>query len=325
MIGQNQMTSICSRLIEEIYFADMVPIVERLSTKLRNEEEVDIVVLAIHAGQDDVPGFLALDKYVDAVFNAHTHQHETKTVAGVPFIQGGSKGRYVSHIELEYDYAHNSVKALKAENINMVDADITPDSAVNALLNSYKAESDAISEIYVGEAGGYFDRYDELPRVLNYAVARTALDLDYELDFVYGGGTREGIAAGTVTYGDLYKAHPFDNAIYVVSVSGRDLLAQQSYYQAYRVEDHAEIELNRYYTLAIQDYSILHQDITKTYNYFPGYNPDEHFIGIISDENGDPIMPRDLIWEEFRMAPNLMLDPFDYKYINERHFNFTIP
>lgn len=324
-IGQDQMTSICSRLIEDIYFENIVPVVKRLSTKLREEENVDIVVLAIHAGQDDVANELAEDKYVDAVFNAHTHRYETKTVAGVPFIQGGSKGRFVSHIELEYDYGANTVQALDVKNISMVTAEITPDPAVAQILSNYKAESDAISEVYVGHNVRHLDRYYEIPRILNYIIAEKAAEQNFNLDYVYNGDSRESILGGDVTYGDLYKALPFDNITYIVSVLGRDLINQKPYNKFYRVHDYSVIHNDQYYTVAIQDYSILHQDINKVYNYFPGYNPDEHFIGFISDENKQPILPRDLLMGEFLDSPDFMLDAWDAKYGGERHEEFTAP
>lgn len=45
-----------------------------------------------------------------------------------------------------------------------------------------------------------------------------------DVAFVNGGGVRADVAAGTITYGDVLKVHPFGNAICVAEVTGQQLL-----------------------------------------------------------------------------------------------------
>jgi len=91
VIGQGQITSINSRYMQNLYFEEPTQIIKDLSVELREEQEVDIVVLSIHAGQYEVDYSIPEGDYVDAVFCSHTHRVEQQVVNGVPFIQGGSK------------------------------------------------------------------------------------------------------------------------------------------------------------------------------------------------------------------------------------------
>lgn len=325
MIGRNQMTSICSRLIEDIYFAEITPVIKRISTKLRNEENVDVVVLAIHAGQDDVPVSLAEEKYVDLVFNAHTHRYETKVEYGVPFIQGGSKGRFASHVQIEFDYGTNEITVNTHENINLNYNALNSDAAVTNILNTYKTASDTASNEYVGYLTSDMENAYGFPNVLNYATARLAAAQGFdELDFVYSGNSREYLYSGDVTYGDLYKAHPFDNEVYIVKVRGNELLAQKNYNHFYRVRDYNTIDNNSTYYVAIQDFSILHQDINKNYNYFPSLHPATDIVGMITNADGSAMLPRDIVFDEFKEAPNNILDMHHSKYHGDRYVNFTV-
>ena len=45
-----------------------------------------------------------------------------------------------------------------------------------------------------------------------------------DLSFVNGGGIREDIAKGEITYEDILKVHPFGNAVCVVEATGQEIL-----------------------------------------------------------------------------------------------------
>ena len=106
-IGRYQLTSITSSNWEDITFLDHTNIVKDLSDELRVEKDCDIVLLSIHADEEDTNPYeiskvspVSNENYFDAVFCAHSHQNEIKTYNGVPFLQGGSHANYLSNVSI---------------------------------------------------------------------------------------------------------------------------------------------------------------------------------------------------------------------------------
>ena len=109
-IGRRQLTSITSSNWEDITFLDHRDIVKDLSDELRVEKKCDVVILSIHADEEDAyPNDISEvspvsnEKYFDAVFCAHSHQKEVKYYNNVPFVQAGSHGNYLGHVTIEID------------------------------------------------------------------------------------------------------------------------------------------------------------------------------------------------------------------------------
>lgn len=325
-IGKDQITSITSSNVADIHFADPTNIVINLSNKLRNEEGVDLVVLTIHTGQESISDVLTRDGHVDAVFNAHTHRSQKQVKHNVPFIQGGDKGRFISHIQLTYDFAHKKAHITAHDNLDVSTMILDDDRAVSDIITHYKNESDAVADEYIGFVTGELSRYDVLPNVANYVTALNAQALNYDIDYVITNSARENLLAGDVYYRDLFKSLPFDNAIYIARATGRDLLYELSYSSTmfYRTSDYEQLYNNEYYTVAVVDYMLLHQNANKQYNYFSDYNPATDYIDILKDENGNPLYPRDMLAEYFNSLPDKTLNHYANLYNNERYYQITV-
>ncbi|MDY0345190.1 MAG: bifunctional UDP-sugar hydrolase/5'-nucleotidase [Bacilli bacterium] len=317
VIGQGQITSINSRFMQDIYFEEPTQIIKNLSVELRQEHNVDIVVLSIHAGQDEVDNSIPKGKYVDAVFCSHTHSVEQQTINGVPFIQGGYNGKYVSNIKLSYNYATGIASHISSQNTYEGQLNnLTPDTSAQTIIDKYAESSDIRKNEAIGTLTDNLDRYSTLPNMANYAAAMKAVDNGYDIDFAMTNFGRSDIPAGPVTYGDLFKGLPFDNYVYIVEATGRNIKSQASfnYIYIYRVKDYSYLDNSTYYTIAVIDYVVLHQNISKEYNYFTDYDPEEDYVGYLhySDTPSFPLFPRDLISEAFENAPNNIINPYDY-------------
>lgn len=317
VIGQDQMTSINSRYMENLYFADPTPIVKQLSTKLRNEDKVDIVVLSIHAGQDSVDSSLAAKgKYVDAIFCAHTHYEEKQIVNGVPYIQGGSKGKYVSEIKLSYDYDKSEVSFVTYSNLSTSSLKKQiPDSEVSSIVESYASQSAVAGDVVVGTATGELTSNSYLPNIANYVAAEQAKNEGYEIDLVMTNYARESIKTGTIKYRDLFRGLPFDNRIYIVRATGKDIKYEGQYNYVYR--ENQSLHLNdyknsEYYTIAVIDYLLFHQSIYKEYNYFSSFNPSTDIIGYLQNDAGEPYYPRDMVKDHILSLTNHTINPYNY-------------
>jgi 2',3'-cyclic-nucleotide 2'-phosphodiesterase (5'-nucleotidase family) len=156
----------------------------------------------------------------------------------------------------------------------------------------------------------------------NYAVAAKAQELNINIDFALTNYGRSDIPSGIVNYGDLFKGLPFDNYVYIVRATGRNIKSQTSRNYFYRVKDYTNLSDTSYYTVAVVDYIVLHQNIDKEYNYFTDYNPATDYLGYLMNNNSQPYFPRDLLEEQFLQATNHIINP-SY-YTGDRYDNLTV-
>lgn len=277
VIGKDQITSISSQLVQSIGFKDPKEIVPDLSNKLRNELDCDVVVVSAHTGPETFLDDYSWDitQYADAVFCAHTHTAEDYIVNGVPFIQGGSYGNYVSHITLTVD-DNGNVYCNTNENINysgLRDIDQDVKNQVETKINNSNAQiADEANEVLATLPSGYLNSSTAVPRLVCQAVAEYALAQGYDIHLAMVNNARSSIPSGNITYTKLYEAIPFDNVVYIAKVSGKDLLNEAGYSSnsVWRVNGTAiEKSDSKYYLIAVIDYLLYHQSSRRNYNYFP--------------------------------------------------------
>ena len=279
IIGADQITSISSQLVQTIGFKNPKDIVPNLSNKLKNELGCDLVVVSAHTGQETFINDYSWDitQYADAVFCAHTHQAEINYVNGVPFIQGGSYGNNVSHVKLSVDYNGNVVCNIY-ENIGYyslsgVDNNIR-DLVQTTIDNSNARIAEEATEVLAELKGGSLDYQVGVARLVSHAIATYATEKGYNIELAMVNKARSALAAGDVNYTNLYSAIPFDNVVYIARVSGRDLLKEAGYddQSIWRVSGNAiENSDSKYYTIAVIDYLLFHQNTNREYNYFPSF------------------------------------------------------
>lgn len=267
VIGSAQITSISSNLVQSIGFKNPAEIIPELSQKLRNKLGCDVVVVSAHTGQDT---FLQDDtfditKYADVVFCAHTHKAETSYVNGVPFIQGGAEGNYVSHVKLTVQ-PNGNISCDVYENIRY-DSSWPNHYVSTRLINNSNEQIVEEANQVVAYSSANMNSATAIPRLVCHAIAQYALDSGYDVDIAMCNNAREDLPQGEITYSDLYEALPFDNVIYVARVKGSDILNEAKYCSVWRVSEKA-IQPNSYYTVVVLDYLLLHQNMDRDYNYF---------------------------------------------------------
>lgn len=282
VIGDSQITSISSQLVQTIGFKDPLPIIKELATELREEQDCDVVVLSAHDGPQDIvngkggtydePTTTAdLENYVDAVFCAHTHSEQRYLVNGLPFLQGKRYGDYVSHVQ--FSVVNGNVKVVEYENIpynNLVEMDSSVRGQVAALIDTSNESISAERKQVVAKLGGSLSTDEGIPRLVCHAIADYAASQNIDIDLAICNQGRNTLRQGNITYSDLYEAIPFDNIVYIAHVSGVDIIKEMGYsgHCMWRVREEP-IERDAYYTVAIIDYLLFHQNRNRTYDYFP--------------------------------------------------------
>lgn len=285
LIGSNQIKSISSNLVSTVGFKYPSEVVPALSQKLREEEKCDVVVVSIHNGAEYTlkDNYLDMSQYADAVFCAHSHKYELETKNGVTFIQGGSKGNYVSNVRLAVD-KDGKVITKKAENIRY-QSSWTEDQTIAQMVEESNASIAKIANEQITTFSGYFDSDSSMPRLVCKAIASFAKEQGYNIDCALVNQTRNSCSSGIVTYKDLFNAIPFDNIVYVAEVSGKDLLNEVKYCGFWRVTDQPILE-NGTYTVAVIDYVLFHQDPNRTYNFFPSaFENGKTPVALVTEQN----------------------------------------
>ncbi len=331
VIGKDQITSISSQLVQTIGFKEPLPIIKKLATELREQQDCDIVVVSAHAGPQGIVGedddykkpssAAGLEDYVDAMFCAHTHSEERYLVDGLPFLQGKRYGDFVSHVK--FSVSNGNVNVETYENISynsLSDIDATVQNKVQTLIDNSNAAIEDRNKV-LGKLSGSLSKNPGLPRLVCNAIADFAKQQGYVIDLAIVNEARANIS-GNVTNSSLYTALPFDNTVYIAKVSGRDINKEMGYsgQSMWRVSGRAVTDSDKsFYYIAVIDYLLYHQNSERNYNYFPsaftsGFDP------IPLQKDGQVYNYR-LITKDFLQSQTGTLDVSPYVADNNVHTN----
>lgn len=271
VIGKDQITSISSQLVQTIGFKDPAEVIPAISAKLKNQLGCDVVVVSAHTGQETfLNSSWDITEYCDAVFCAHTHQPEIDMKNGVPFIQGGCYGSYVSHVKLKV----SPLGEVSCETrVNERYSSSWPNKfSVSDLIDNSNEKIAEEANRVLATTNGYLARNGEMPRIVCNAIADYAVE-NYSstpIALAMVNIARNDINYGEITYTELYNAIPFDNTVYIAKVSGRDILNEARYGNyVWRVSETAIRDTDfDYYYIAVIDYLLFHQNSAREYNYF---------------------------------------------------------
>lgn len=268
VIGKDQITSICSDKVADIGFKNPIEVIPSLANKLRADEGCHVVVVSIHAPAEtlfNADGF-NIDDYADAVFCAHSHEVErAMTSGGTPFLQGGSKGQMISHMRLTV--AAEEVNCNLYENINFSYA-WNNDNNVQTIVDKYIAKLEVSADTEIAVADQKMASDGEVPRLACRAMAEYAVSQGHDIVLALCNYGRTFIDAGTITYGELYKALPFDNTVYIAEVTGANLLSLCRYGNfIWRVSGEQVVnDSGHVYKIAVIDYVLMHQNSDRMYD-----------------------------------------------------------
>lgn len=243
--------SISASQVSDVKFIkgnELTALVKAESEKLR-AQGAEIIVYSIHDGYSNstytsadsaIPTMTAAQMrdyydeelsngFVDVVFEGHTHRTAVyKDKYGVYHLQAGGYSQAVSHVNMTFDRAEKSVKAVKAELVFTKKLPAQADDADTLkIIEKYKEQ---IGDVYavLGYNGTRKDSY-----TLKQLSAQLYLKAGLEkwgdkYDIVLGGGYTSCrgayLEAGDICYADIQELFPFNNNIVLCSVSGAKLL-----------------------------------------------------------------------------------------------------
>jgi len=214
-------------------FADPKSTLASLVPEVRRQGADVVVALAHVESFIDAAGrvtggaaALAAVPGVDAVVSGHSHQFVAGKAAGVPVVQAGFYGRATGRIILTYSKPDRKVLGSYVETVAVSAEGPAPDPAVQAIVEAAERAAAPIKSEVLGWAKAPLRHDKKEVSVLGQWVAdamREAAKAD--IAFENGGGIRASLPAGTLTMGMLYEILPFDNELWTVELTGRQVLA----------------------------------------------------------------------------------------------------
>lgn len=213
-MGYGLESSIAQSKIDGYVFASPADIIGDYAEHLRTVEGVDYVFAMAHDSGDinTTVGNFTGNQRVDIIFNAHSHQRYISNSGNALVIQSSSNGKYVGTIRI--NLATNEITATNVKTHSSLN---TADSAVQDLINTFKAETDVLFNTPIITSA----RYIPTTTLSDWLADLMRQVTNADIAFHNYGGTRDYISNGeSITLGKLYKIFPFDNTIKTVYLDG---------------------------------------------------------------------------------------------------------
>ena len=227
-------------LVNSLTFLPEIDTAREMVALLRNRERVDVIIALVHMGdvREDDRHVTSLDlaaavSGIDIIVDGHSHTRFEKPlrIGDTWIVSAGERGFYVGKGVL-------SIVDGRLVNFDWAPVEIvgfTPDAEMSALIAPFAARADASLREVIGEAADTFVFGNRLPRYQETALGNLFCDafvwyfrtiLNQEIDFVLlnSGNIRAELPGGPLTREHILTALPFPNNLYIVSLTGSDVI-----------------------------------------------------------------------------------------------------
>lgn len=196
----------------------------------------DLIVYSLHEGTTSASDLSHYDEelsngYVDLVFEGHTHySYVTTDSYGVYHLQAGGYNGGLGYASVCYNTVTGSHRVEQAQTLKQsvyANAALEDDPIVEQLFSKYFPEEDPYTHVLGSNSA------ERSSNTITDTVAQLYLEKGRELwgdeyEIVLAGGflqcrSPKKLAAGDVTYAQLYSLMPFDNDLVLCRVTGRQL------------------------------------------------------------------------------------------------------
>ncbi len=213
-------------------YADISETVNEQAAALKARGVETIVVLAHAGGNQSGPAEATgeiisetaqMSDEVDVVVAGHSHNQLNIRVGNKLVVEAFALGTAFDAVNMRVDRKTKDVVSSSAQIVTTYNDAVTPDAETSALVAEYKGKITPISERIVGTAAENVTRTSTPSgeSALGDLIAdaqRGFAGADFA--FMNPGGIRADVAAGEVTYSELFSVQPFDNQVVRMSLTG---------------------------------------------------------------------------------------------------------
>jgi len=220
------------------------------------KERVDVIIALAHIGNynntDSGSRYVAANvPEIDLIIDGHTHMPDIKSSGhwdmSAPFVENGVSivvtqewglqlGKAVLEIEdgevteVAWEMIPVNTKKKVDGEIQFIGTEIAEDQGLLDLLQPFADKVDSFLSVEIGTAAAQFD--SDKVRINETAVGDLVADsllwktksMGAQFAIVNSGGIRGSIPEGTITKKDIYSCVPYDNSVFVLTMSGADVL-----------------------------------------------------------------------------------------------------
>lgn len=232
-------------LWEGLVFENLLDCVQKRVDEVIAAERPQLVVVAVHSGSGKGDASMlenqALDllrslRGVDVLIGAHDHRPLVASHGETVYLNGGARASAVGHIEVELDKRGRKLlgKELRPEVVRL-----DRDKVDEEMRGLFASDIEAVSR-YTSRPVGKL----EMPLVtresfrgmcdyINFLhfvqLDASGADISFAAPLTFNGT----VPGGTVSVRDLFSIYPFENQLYVLKMSGREILSylERSYAQ----------------------------------------------------------------------------------------------
>ncbi len=218
-----------------ITFESLIPRVQQTVDAVRAKEKPQVIIVAVHSGTGR-EGEASLESQgmdllhslegVDFLVCSHDHRPYVVSRGNTALINSGSHCRFMGHGHIRLTVKGGKVVARETE------ADLIPidkckvDTVMEKL---FHPDYEAVKAFTLKEVGelkaelrtrdGYTGMCDYLNLVHTLCLGCSPAQISFAAPLTYNGT----VPAGTLVYNDLFTIYPFENQLYVVKMTGREI------------------------------------------------------------------------------------------------------
>ena len=226
-------------LAEEIWsgmhFVSLIPLVQQDVDKIREKDNPQVVIVAVHSGtgegKEDNCESQGLDlmkslKGVDFVVCSHDHRPFVSSADSICLINSGSHAKNIGHGRISLTVKDGKIirKSLFAETIacDLTDVD-------TAMRNRFHPDFLKVKEFTLAEVGTLDkdirtrDAFTGMSGYINLVHTIGLEATDAEISIAAPLTYNKTIKAGTLVYNDLFSFYPYENQLFVINMSGKEI------------------------------------------------------------------------------------------------------
>lgn len=228
-----------------MYFVSLIPLVQQDVDKIRKKYHPQVVIVAVHSGTGNGDGsslesqgldlFKTL-KGVDFLICSHDHRQFIKKSDTMCLINSGSHAKNIGHGILKVKVEKGKIASKELE------ADLIPvkmhkvDTTMRRIFRKEYLEVRAFTNTEIGTLVRNMrtrDAYQGMSDYVNFIHTVSFWHSDADISIAAPLTFNKEIEKGTLVYNDLFTIYPFENQMFVINMTGKEVkdYLEQSYDQ----------------------------------------------------------------------------------------------
>lgn len=222
-------------LWEGIEFQSLIPLAQEVVDRVKEQEKSDVVIVAVHSGTGAGDGqqyesqgldlFKSL-KGVDFLICSHDHRPAIHCSDSICLINSGSHCRNIGFGTISLKVENGKVVSRKVS-ADLITVD--KDKVDTKMRDMFRPDYEAIKAFTVKEVGelkadlrtrdAYKGMSDYMNLIHTLSLGCTPAQISFAAPLTFNGFVK----AGTLIYNDLFTIYPYENQLFVVKMTGKEI------------------------------------------------------------------------------------------------------